>query len=128
MVNYWSPLTRASMVNYWSPLTHASMVNYWSPLTHASNLTGLQQSDESESKPSHASIHARCPFCHNCPPYFWAWVAAQSMVNIESSLFINYYYYYYYKCQDYSDTIAKNAAGALYKMLCQNLQLTLCNK
>jgi len=39
-----------------------------------------------------------------------------------------YYYYYYYKCQDYSDTIVKHAAGALYKTLCQNLQLTLCNK
>ena len=38
------------------------------------------------------------------------------------------YYYYYYKCQDYSDTIVKHAAAALYKTLCQNLQLTLCNK
>jgi len=39
-----------------------------------------------------------------------------------------YYYYYYYKCYDNSDTIAKYAAGALYKTLCQNLQSMMCNK
>ena len=29
---------------------------------------------------------------------------------------------HYYKCEDYSDTIAKNAVRALYKTLCKNLQ------
>jgi len=59
--------------------------------------------------------------------YSYLKIIKRNFIYLDEDAF--FYYYNYYKCQDYSDTIAKNAAGALYKTLYQNLQLlTMCNK